>query len=134
MEGVSFSPSSARARVNPFPREVRRMKLTKREAQIADRMRALGVYKPEFDTAIRRYRIMLDEYRTLAGKYRKDGYPYESVGSQGAKKSPIVITLEGLRRDLLALEDALGLTPRGLMKMQEEPFKQQKPRRTDGLI
>ena len=110
------------------------MKLTKREAQIADRMRALGVYKPEFDTAIRRYRIMLDEYRTLAGKYRKDGYPYESVGSQGAKKSPIVITLEGLRRDLLALEDALGLTPRGLMKMQEEPFKQQRARRTDGLI
>ena len=110
------------------------MKLTKREAQIADRMRALGVYKPEFDETIRRYRKLSDEFGKIYAQYRKDGYPFEVSGPQGVKKAPVVVTLESLRRDLLALEDALGLTPRGLMKMQEEPFKQQKPRRTDGLI
>ena len=50
------------------------------------------------------------------------------------KKAPVVVTLESLRRDLLDLEDALGLSPRGLKKLQEEPFKQEKKRRADGLI
>ena len=43
--------------------------------------------------------------------------------------------LESLRKDLIALEDALGLNPRGLMKLQEEPFKAERAtRRADRLI
>ncbi len=111
------------------------MKLTKREQEIADRMRRLGVYKPEFDETIRRYRKLSDEFASLYGKYKKDGYPFETSGPQGVKKAPVVVTLESLRRDLLDLEDALGLSPRGLKKLQEEPFKaERKARKTDLLI
>lgn len=110
------------------------MKLTKREEEIADRMRRLGVYKPEFDETIRRYRKLSDEFARIYAQYKKDGYPFETSGPQGVKKAPVVVTLESLRRDLLDLEDALGLSPRGLKKLQEEPFKQQRTRRTDGLI
>ena len=110
------------------------MKLTKREEQIADRMRALGVYKPEFDETIRRYRMLSAEFAKIYAKYRAEGYPYEVSGPQGAKKAPVVVTLEALRRDLLDLEDALGLNPRGLKKLQEEPFKAERKRKTDGLI
>jgi hypothetical protein len=40
-----------------------------------------------------------------------------------------------LPKDLIALEDALGLNPRGLMKLQEEPFKAERAtRRADRLI
>ena len=110
------------------------MKLTKREQEIADRMRRLGVYKSEFDDTIRRYRKLSEEFGKIYAQYRKDGYPFEVSGPQGVKKAPVVVTLESLRRDLLDLEDALGLSPRGLKKLQEEPFKQQRTRRTDGLI
>ena len=110
------------------------MKLTKREQEIADRMRRLGVYKPEFDDTIRRYRKLSDEFGKIYAQYRKDGYPFEVSGPQGVKKAPVVVTLESLRRDLLDLEDALGLSPRGLKKLQEEPFRQEKKRRADGLI
>lgn len=110
------------------------MKLTKREEKIADRMRRLGVYKPEFDETIRRYRELSDEFGKIYAQYRKDGYPFEVSGPQGVKKAPVVVTLESLRRDLLDLEDALGLSPRGLKKLQEEPFKAEKKRRADGLI
>ena len=111
------------------------MKPTKKEQDIIDRMKALGVYKPEFDETIRRYRILSDEFGKLYSQYRKDGYQYEVTGPQGVKKAPIVITLETLRRDLLSLEDALGLTPKGLKSLQEEPFKaERKTRKTDLLL
>ena len=110
------------------------MKPTKKEQDIIVRMKSLGVYKPEFDETIRRYRILSDEFARLYAKYRRDGYPYEVSGPQGVKKSPIVITLETLRRDLLSLEDALGLTPKGLKSLQEEPFKaERRVRKTDLL-
>ena len=111
------------------------MKHTKKEQDIIDRMKRLGVYKPEFDETIRRYRKLSDEFASLYGKYKKDGYPFETSGPQGVKKAPVVVTLESLRRDLLDLEDALGLSPRGLKKLQEEPFKaERKARKTDLLI
>ena len=50
------------------------------------------------------------------------------------KKSPVVTTLESLRRDMLAVEDALGLTPRGLLKLQENAFKVAQKSRKDDLI
>lgn len=111
------------------------MKLTKREQAIADQMRALGVYKPEFDEVIRRYRKVADEYAKIYSEYKKKSYPFVVVGPQGAKKSPVFQVLESLRRDMLAMEDALGLTPRGLTKLQEEPFKAaERARRADRLI
>ncbi|MBR4184300.1 MAG: P27 family phage terminase small subunit [Clostridia bacterium] len=110
------------------------MKLTKKETEIAERMKALGVYKTEFDGTIRRYRKLNEEFETLYTKYKKSGYTFMVSGPQGMKKSPIVITLETLRRDLLALEDALGLTPKGLKALQEEPFKAERKRKSDGLI
>lgn len=111
------------------------MKPTKKEQEIIERMTRLGVYKPEFDETIRRYRKLSEEFEKLFGKYKKAGYPFVVSGPQGMKKSPIVITLEALRRDLLSLEDALGLTPKGLKSLQEEPFKaERKTRKTDLLM
>jgi phage terminase small subunit len=52
----------------------------------------------------------------------------------GVKKSPTVSALESLRRDILNLEDALGLTPRGLLKLNEKAFEKTKKPKVDGLI
>lgn len=111
------------------------MKLNRKEQAVADKMTALGVYKPEFDDSIRRYVKISEEYHTIYTSYRKAKYPFAVVGAQGAKKSPAFQALESLRKDLIALEDALGLNPRGLMKLQEEPFRAERAtRRADRLI
>lgn len=107
-------------------------KVTK--AKVVDKMKTLGIYKPEFEPAIERYVQLSKEFQTIYGEYQKKEYPYEVVGSQGAKKSPLVSTLECLRRDILNLEDALGLTPKGLLKLNEKAFEKAKKPKVDGLI
>ena len=90
--------------------------------KIVDRMKALGVYKPEFDDTIARYIGMRKEYDELNKRYADDGYQCTVQGAQGEKKNPLVTTLESLRRDMLAIENALGLTPGGLMRLREGAF------------
>ena len=97
-------------------------------------METLGVYKAEFDPAIERYVALNKEYRILYTKYQRDGYNCEVETAAGVKKSPATATLEVLRRDILSLEDALGLNPRGLLKLNEKAFEKAKKSKVDGLI
>ncbi len=46
----------------------------------------------------------------------------------------LVTTLESLRRDILATEESLGLTPRGLLKLDDKAFEKQKGNKMGGLI
>lgn len=108
------------------------MAVTKKS--VIESMEKLGVYKTEFDPAIERYVKLQKEYTTLYAKYAKDGYPCEVETPSGVKKAPIVATLEALRRDILKAENELGLTPTGLLKIQENAFKKAKTSRKDALI
>lgn len=101
---------------------------------VRKKMIALGVYKPEFDETIDRYVELATEYATIYAAYVEGGYKCETETANGVKKSPVVTTLESLRRDMLAVEDALGLTPRGLLKLQENAFKVAQKSRKDDLI
>ena len=95
-------------------------------------MMALGVYKPEFDTTISIYVGLVEQYQTLEKEFRKSKFTViEKTGySDNAKKSPMVATLESLRKDILQYSNALGLTPSGLKRindnMQTEKKKQSK--------
>lgn len=101
---------------------------------VIKKMQGLGIYKPEFEPAIERYVALQKEYKKLYTAHQKDGYDCEVMTSSGVKKSPMVSTLESLRRDILSLEDALGLTPRGLLKLNEKAFEKAKKPKVDGLI
>mgnify|MGYP002517589598 FL=1 len=91
--------------------------------KIIERMTKIGVYKPEFDDTIARYVGMRKEYDELNKRYAKEGYQCTVHGAQGEKKNPLVTTLEALRRDMLAIENALGLTPGGLLRLREGAFE-----------
>lgn len=104
------------------------------KTKVVEKMKTLGTYKPEFEPAIERYVQLSKEYQTIYSDYQKKEYQYEVVGAQGAKKSPLVSTLESLRKDILNLEDALGLTPKGLLKLNEKAFEKVKKPKIDGLI
>ena len=75
-------------------------------------MRGLGVYREEYKTLIKRCAEMRAERDVLVARYRDSGYVTGvSTGAGGEKSSPDMARLGALERNLLALEDRLGVTP-----------------------
>lgn len=94
--------------------------------QVRDQMKSLGVYKPEFEPIIEVYCQLHEQYRVLTERFIKSGYDIKEFTATGTKKAPIVTTLEALRKDILAYATQLGLTPQGLLKADEDAFRQKK--------
>ena len=82
-------------------------------------MKTLGVYKAEFEPMIRAYGQLREQNDALTLQYEESGYSFQVETDSGAKKAPIVTTLESLRRDVLTYASQLGLTPAGLRKLNE---------------
>lgn len=100
------------------------MKLNTAEKTI-ENMKTLGIYKPEFDATIFIYAGLIDQYTNLEREFKKSKFTVvEKTGySDNTKKSPMVATLENLRKDILSYSTALGLTPAGLKKINDEMKK-----------
>lgn len=89
-------------------------KETIRKATIKD-MKALKVYKKQYDRLIDIYAELVVQYNRLTETFADSGYQVESETAQGgAKKSPLIATLETLRKDILAYSDRLCLNPKSL--------------------
>lgn len=83
--------------------------------QTAADMKTLGVYKAEYDPIIRIYSELVVQYNMLTERFRNSGMRYQvKTADGGAKKAPIVATLESLRKDLLAYSDRLCINPKSL--------------------
>lgn len=93
-------------------------------------MNALGVFRPEYDAVIDIYAELCEQYIRLTREFVRGGYQYQTETMQGgAKKAPIVATLEGLRKDILAYSDRLCVNPKAL-----ETIKPQKGKKPSALI
>ena len=78
-------------------------------------MKALGVYKTQYGRIISLYSDLVHQFLILNKQFEEEGYQFESyTAAGGAKKSPIVATLESLRKDILAYSDRLCLNPKSL--------------------
>lgn len=78
-------------------------------------MKALNIYKKQYDRLIDIYADLVAQYNRLNVEFAEGGFQVESETAQGgAKKSPIVATLETLRKDILAYSDRLCLNPKSL--------------------
>lgn len=87
-------------------------------------MKALGVYKKEYDPIIDVYADLLSQYIRANKEFEKGGYKYESeTAAGGIKKSAIVATLENLRKDLLAYSDRLCLNPKAIQSVTTDAPK-----------
>lgn len=84
-------------------------------------MESLGIYRPEFETTISIYAGLVEQYQAIEKEFKKSKFTVvEKTGySDNTKKSPMVGTLESLRKDILAYSNALGLTPSGLKKIND---------------
>jgi len=84
-------------------------------------MKSLGVHKPQYNRMIDIYSELVFQYLKLNDEFESGGYEYESfTAAGGAKKSPIVATLESLRKDILAYSDRLCLNPKSLETVTAE--------------
>lgn len=92
----------------------------KPETVVREAMQSLGTYKPEFDPVITMLCQLKRQYDVLTKQFEEGGYCYSETTNSGSKKAPIVVTLEGLRRDILNFYSQLGLTPHGLKKLNEQ--------------
>jgi phage terminase small subunit len=98
-------------------------KETIKRRTIAD-MKALGTYKNQYNRLIDIYSELVFQYLTLTQEFEENGYPYQVMTDQGGvKKSPIVATLENLRKDILAYSDRLCLNPKSLETVTAETGK-----------
>jgi phage terminase small subunit len=84
-------------------------------------MKKLGVYKSQFNQLIDIYAELVSQYNRLTEEFADGGYKIEvETGQGGSKKSPIIATLETLRKDILAYSDRLCLNPRSLESVTPE--------------
>lgn len=89
-------------------------------------MRSLGVYKKQFEPIIKIYGQLREQYDIYTQLLEDAGFDYIEETRTGTKKHPIITTLESLRKDILAYAAQLGLTPQGLLKVQDDAFKGKK--------
>ncbi|MHC5250464.1 P27 family phage terminase small subunit [Enterococcus sp. LJL90] len=77
------------------------------------RMKELGVYKVQYTQLIDVFVDMLHQYNYLTNEFEESGYQVmiETEKSDG-KKSPILATLETLRKDIGVYSDKLMLNPK----------------------
>lgn len=93
---------------------------TIKRATIVD-MKALGIHRPQYNRLIEIYADLVFQYNESMQEFEDSGRQYETETAAGnSKKSPIVATLETLRKDILAYSDRLGLNPKALETITAE--------------
>ena len=91
-------------------------------------MKALGTYQVQFSPIVSRYAELVYQYNFLNREFENSNFEVQvSTGQSGVKKSPIIASLETLRKDLLTYEDRLLLNPKSFKDIenkeeQESPF------------
>ncbi len=77
-------------------------------------MKQLGNYRKEYDPIIDIYAGMREQYELLTQKAEEtgEGWYATRTADGGQKKSPLSLTLENLRKDILQYSDRLMLNPK----------------------
>lgn len=79
-----------------------------------EQMKSMGNYRPEYDPLIELYSGMREQYERLIREYENgNSYRYSTKTADGGeKKSPLSLTIEALRKDILQYSDRLMLNPK----------------------
>lgn len=107
---------------------LRTRKINQIIAKTKAKMEILGTYKIEFDATIRRYAEMTYQYKQTQDEWYANGCQIteeytNKAGYTNIRKTALYIALETLRKELLELENVLGLTPKGLKQLRSDGFK-----------
>lgn len=95
------------------------------KVQTIQAMKTMGTYRAEYDPIIDVYSDMREQYERLSREYAEHkSFRYATPTADGGeKKSPLSLTLESLRRDILAYSDRLMLNPKAKADTGEKQKK-----------
>lgn len=111
--------------------KVRKRKIKKIITKTKKNMTELNTYKEEFDEIIKRYAEMYFQYELLQSEWYLNGCVIteeytNKAGYTNVRKTALYISLEALRKELLDMENVLGLTPKGLKQIKSNGLKGKK--------
>lgn len=100
-------------------------------AEIEQRCKAIGTYKPELDLTIAELAEILEEKDRVSRAYKKDGsrsvVPYTNkAGAVNMIPNPLLKQILDMKKLALPYWRDLGLTPAGLKKLHEDALKGKK--------
>lgn len=98
-------------------------------------MKELHIYKPQFKTTIRRYAELIHLYNIQLQQFYETGCAIvedytNKAGATNERKTPLFMSLEKLRADILSLENVLGLNPSSYHKLTKSVIEPTKPEPT----
>lgn len=104
----------------------RKMRNVPKRQSIIDRtikyMKSLGTYKVEYKQIIEIYADMLYQYNILSRKFEESDFETTvATERSGGKKSPILATMENLRKDIGVYSDRLMLNAKTYNAEIENP-------------
>lgn len=99
--------------------------------QTKTRMRAVNTYRKEFDAVIDRYADLYVQYEILRSQWYDSGCVVSEeytnkAGAVNQRKTPLYLSMETLRKELVDLENILGLTPKGLKQINSKGLETKK--------
>lgn len=88
-------------------------------------MKELGTYKTQYNQIIDIYADMVYQYNYLSRQFENEGYQVViETEKSGGKKSPILVSLENLRKDIGTYSDRLMLNAKAYNAEPESPKKE----------
>lgn len=87
-----------------------------KEQQYRKQLESLGVYDPAFDSAIH---VLCIQERELSRAMKAWRATEPNPKKSPSITDPLYAEISKLRRDILARQDALGLTPKGLQRLRK---------------
>ena len=89
-------------------------------------MKELGTYKKQYNQVIEIYADMMYQYNFLSRQFAEEGYEVMvDTEKSGGKKSPILASLENLRKDIGTYSDRLMLNAKTYNAEIEQPNKEE---------
>ena len=93
-----------------------------REQKYTQQMQRLGIWDEIFEPEIHALCIMERDLQRLTTRWKADGYQtVEKRGNGPAATDRTFDAIMTLRRQILAMKDALGLTPKALARLKGRP-------------
>lgn len=89
-------------------------------------MKQLGTYRVQYKQLIEIYADMMYQYNYLSREFERSGFAVTvETERSGGKKSPILVSLENLRKDIGTYSDKLMLNAKSYNAEVEKPEKEQ---------
>ena len=104
-----------------------------REEKYAEQMKRLGIYDEVFDPEIHSLCIMERDLQRITKRWKDEGYrTVEKNGRGPATTDKNFDAIMTLRRQVLTMKDALGLTPKALARLKGRPAAPADDQEDDG--